>query len=146
MAVAFPLHLQPAHWIAFLPASKAGMLGQHKGRNRNIGRGNPGAAGRGLSSSPIWTHDALGKPQQITYPFRPHFFHPLSMGFGPGNCWDPSQLPNSFGGFSSFWLSMWLWTCWASAAYFVNQESWYLSWSSLWVDEWIWEDVKYKCL
>lgn len=36
MAVPFPLHLQPGHWIAPLPASEAGMLGSVEAGNESL--------------------------------------------------------------------------------------------------------------
>lgn len=46
-----------------------------------------------LGSSPMWTHNAPGEPQQTTYPFKPQFSHLFSKGLGLGNCWNPSNLP-----------------------------------------------------
>lgn len=135
MAVPFPLHLQPTHWIASLPASEASMLGQCIGRNWKMGRENPGAARRGLGSSPIWTHNPPVEPQPIHCPLDLHL---PSVEYG----FQTRSLLKSFPTFQLLWSSepfLWLFMqlrkCWVSVASSVNRESWYLLRLSLWIDE-----------
>lgn len=69
MAVPFPLHLQPGHWIAPLPAIEAGMLGSAEPGNESLVEETLGLQDGDLDSSPIKTQDSLRDPQQITCPF-----------------------------------------------------------------------------